>query len=520
MSRLRVAFVSFHTSPGDPPGVADAGGMNVYVDRLARALGDLDVAVDVFTRSAARAATDEVAAGVRIVALPGGPPGPLAKEELTPHAPAFATAIAAYARAMRARYDIVHSHYWQSGVAGIALARRWDVPLVHTHHTIGAFKNETRPAGAPLEPELRLRAERAVIGAAALVTASTDEERLWIGGSSARTLTPGVDHRLFRPGDRTAARSWLDLDDRPLFLAAGRIQALKGLELAVRALPLVDDLSTRRRPSASRRSEHAPSPRIAHCRPRQRAARREPRRESCKSRRTRRRRARAGRQSDPRRAPRGGSRGRGRSRACRSLAQARRCETTAEPNRGRARRPQPSRQWHARRRQPARQQTSRGSARTARPRLHRLPTHQLQSLAQQDGHTSITLAPAARDSLTAPTPRERHAIRATWASASSGGRRPTRQSPNVQWQPRGLVSGVLRSGGRVVGSFVMQDDAGVTKLESRFVGDPIGIYFKGRLVAELGASRATAGPDRCQPIVPGVPVSSLISLLHQTRRHA
>ena len=244
MSRLRVAFVSFHTSPGDAPGAADAGGMNVYVDRLARALGDLDVAVDVFTRSAARAATDEVAAGVRIVALPGGPPGPLAKEELTAHAPAFATAIAAYARAMRARYDIVHSHYWQSGVAGIALARRWDVPLVHTHHTIGAFKNETRPAGAPLEPELRLRAERAVIGAAALVTASTDEERLWIGGSSVRTLTPGVDHRLFRPGDRTAARSWLDLDDRPLFLAAGRIQALKGLELAVRALPLVDERST------------------------------------------------------------------------------------------------------------------------------------------------------------------------------------------------------------------------------------------------------------------------------------
>jgi D-inositol-3-phosphate glycosyltransferase len=244
MSRLRVAFVSFHTSPGDPPGFADAGGMNVYVDRLARALGALDVAVDVFTRSAARAATDEVAVGVRIVALPSGPPGPLAKEELIPHAPAFAGAVAAYARTARARYDIVHSHYWQSGVAAIALARRWDVPLVHTHHTIGALKNETRPAGATLEPELRLRAERAVISAAALVTASTDQERLWIGGSSARTLTPGVDHRLFRPGNHTTARSWLDLDDRPLFLAAGRIQALKGLELAVRALPLVDDVST------------------------------------------------------------------------------------------------------------------------------------------------------------------------------------------------------------------------------------------------------------------------------------
>jgi D-inositol-3-phosphate glycosyltransferase len=244
MSRLRVAFVSFHTSPGDTPGVADAGGMNVYVDQLARALGELDVAVDVFTRSAGPAVAEEVAAGVRIVALPGGPPGPLAKEELLPHAPAFATAIAQYACVAHARYDILHSHYWQSGVAAIALTRMWKVPLVHTHHTIGALKNETRPMGVPPEPELRLRAERAVIAAAALVTASTEEERLWIGDSNAQQLTPGVDHRLFRPGDRSAARSWLRLDDRPLFLAAGRIQALKGLELAVRALPLVDDIST------------------------------------------------------------------------------------------------------------------------------------------------------------------------------------------------------------------------------------------------------------------------------------
>ena len=141
MSRLRVAFVSFHTSPGDPPGAADAGGMNVYVDRLARALAELDVAIDIFTRSPGLAVTDEVATGVSIVALPGGPPGPLAKEQLTAHAPAFATAIAEHVRAARARYDIVHSHYWQSGLAAIALARRWGVPLVHTHHTIGARKN-------------------------------------------------------------------------------------------------------------------------------------------------------------------------------------------------------------------------------------------------------------------------------------------------------------------------------------------------------------------------------------------
>ncbi len=58
------------------------------------------------------------------------------------------------------------------------------------------------------------------------------------------------------------------------------------------------------------------------------------------------------------------------------------------------------------------------------------------------------------------------------------------------------VPGVLRSGGRLVGSFVMsvQDDLGVTKLETRFVGDPIGIYLKGKLVADLGASFPSTPP--------------------------
>src|SRR5438067_1844207 len=114
---MRVAFVSFHTSPGDLPGAGDAGGMNVYVDRLADALARRGVAVDVFTRSAGAAAVDEAAPGVRTIAIPAGPPGRLAKEELTPHLPSFADAVVRHASAARGRYDLVHSHYWQSGMA-------------------------------------------------------------------------------------------------------------------------------------------------------------------------------------------------------------------------------------------------------------------------------------------------------------------------------------------------------------------------------------------------------------------
>jgi D-inositol-3-phosphate glycosyltransferase len=243
---MRVAFVSFHTSPGEQPGSGDAGGMNVYVDRLARALAGRGVAVDVFTRSAGPAAIDEAAPGVRTIALPAGPSGPAPKEELVPHVPAFADAVASHVAAAGVSYDLVHSHYWQSGLAAIPLARRWRVPLVHTHHTLGKVKDETRPPGAAGEPDERLRAEREVVAAAALVTASTEDERRRLAGGAVRTLAPGVDHRLFRPGDRSAGRRRVGLrsDGGPLLLAVGRIQPLKGLELAIRALRLLDPRAT------------------------------------------------------------------------------------------------------------------------------------------------------------------------------------------------------------------------------------------------------------------------------------
>jgi D-inositol-3-phosphate glycosyltransferase len=237
---LRVAFVSFHTSPSDEPGAGDAGGMNVYVDRLARSLAARGVEIDVFTRATAAPAVDEVAPGVRTIALPAGQAGVVPKEALTPLAPAFGLAIAAFSRAGRLRYDLVHSHYWQSGVAAMPLARLWRIPLVHTHHTLAEVKNGALPAGAAPEPNVRLRAEQIVMSGAALVTASTDEERRRAGGRTVRTLTPGVDHVTFRPGDRGGARRRLGLATDPVFLAVGRIQSLKGLDLAVHALRHVD----------------------------------------------------------------------------------------------------------------------------------------------------------------------------------------------------------------------------------------------------------------------------------------
>ena len=142
-------------------------------------------------------------------------------------------------------YDVVHSHYWHSGLAGLPVAEAWNAPLVHSHHTLGKVKNRFLAPGDSPEPDERLRGEREVIQKADVLVASTDEE--WgqlsclYGAPHDRlkVIHPGVNHSMFFPGDALAARAELGLDDQVTVLYVGRIQPLKGLELAIRAVEQV-----------------------------------------------------------------------------------------------------------------------------------------------------------------------------------------------------------------------------------------------------------------------------------------
>ncbi|MGH2748118.1 MAG: glycosyltransferase [Actinomycetota bacterium] len=216
--------------------------MTIYVRALAAAMARLGVHTDVFTRaSSSSREIVELSPGVRVISMPAGPPTPLPKHKLRHHVGDFAAGLRAFALGQRVSYDLVHSHYWQSGLAGKRLAGMWGVPLVHSHHTLGKVKNRFLAPGDEAEPQTRLDGEAEVIESADVLIASTDEEWKQLaclyGASHDRlkTLHPGVDHAIFRPGDRARARSRLGLSDEAVMLYAGRIQPLKGLELAVRA---------------------------------------------------------------------------------------------------------------------------------------------------------------------------------------------------------------------------------------------------------------------------------------------
>jgi D-inositol-3-phosphate glycosyltransferase len=227
--------------------------MTIYVRALAEAMAGKGVHTDIFTRAdGATPRMAEISPGVRVMGVDAGPASPIPKEELWRYVEDFGWGIRALATLQRSGYDVIHSHYWQSGLTAAALVGVWNAPLVHSHHTLGRVKNRFLPPGDTPEPEDRLLGETKVIETADVLLASTEEEQQNLAcmygapHDRLKMLPPGVDHELFSPGDRGAARDVLGIGgDESVVLYVGRIQRLKGLELAIRSFRELVDLADR-----------------------------------------------------------------------------------------------------------------------------------------------------------------------------------------------------------------------------------------------------------------------------------
>ncbi|GAA0990602.1 glycosyltransferase [Subtercola frigoramans] len=232
----RIGLVSVHTSPLAPPGADDAGGMNVYVVALAEALADRGFDVELLTRSSNPLDPEigHTPRGVPVRLLRAGPQQPVPKDDLARHMYAFRDAL----RALPA-FDLLHSHYWVSGAAVLSVAEEQGIPHVQSLHTVAALKNLHLAPGDHPEPAERLWAEKRLVTDSQVTLASTEAERAAIitaygvDPSLVEVVVPGVDTELFHPGPQGAGSS---APERAIVLALGRIQPLKGQDLAIRAI--------------------------------------------------------------------------------------------------------------------------------------------------------------------------------------------------------------------------------------------------------------------------------------------
>jgi D-inositol-3-phosphate glycosyltransferase len=238
-------MLSVHTSPLDQPGTGDAGGLNVYVVETASRMAARGIAIEIFTRgtSSDLPPAVELFPGVTVRHVTAGPYEGLGKDDLPGQLCAFTAGVMrTEARRPLGWYDLVHSHYWLSGQVGWLAAERWQVPLVHSMHTMARVKNHALATGDSPEPPGREIGEAQVVEAADRLVANTDDEAKSLielydaQPSKVVVVPPGVDLDVFRPMDQRLARAGRGLAaDALVLLFVGRIQPLKAPDLLLLA---------------------------------------------------------------------------------------------------------------------------------------------------------------------------------------------------------------------------------------------------------------------------------------------
>ena len=216
-------FISDHGDPLAPLGGEQAGGQNNYVKQLALSLEKEGHQVDVVTHwcNPEDSQIETFGYACRVIRIAAGKKKYVPKSELFELLPTFYEEMKSTLNLRN--YDLIHTHYWLSGVLGSFIKEEYKTPWVHTNHSLGIAKANA----TGVKESTRLLLEKMILTSADSIVATTNNEknliRSFVDSPSPTEVIPiGVDQS-FQPLPKQEEPA------TPYFAFAGRLQKTKGI---------------------------------------------------------------------------------------------------------------------------------------------------------------------------------------------------------------------------------------------------------------------------------------------------
>jgi D-inositol-3-phosphate glycosyltransferase len=246
--KLRIAMLSVHSCPFGELGAENTGGMSVYIRELCKELGRRGHIVDVFTRTHEPIHDQIIGFGqnARLIHFKAGDEEDTNRLKIYPYLSEFSRQVDKFSRQNGYHYDLIHSHYWLSGLVGRQLQQWWDIPHVTMFHTLGAVKNAVDTGIR--EPEVRIKSEKEIIKDCHRIIAPTGREKDYLinyYNASPETISIipcGVNLDIFRIIEKEIARNSLGFNGEGIILFVGRIVPIKGIDKLLMALNHLENI--------------------------------------------------------------------------------------------------------------------------------------------------------------------------------------------------------------------------------------------------------------------------------------
>ena len=208
---MKILQISFHTAPFGSAGKFDSGGLNIYVEKISDQLSKNNHVTVVTAEKA-----ESFAKGNLDFQSLNLFDRDLSVEDKEIYLQEFINKL--YELVDLESFDVIHAHYWLSGLVGKEIANKFNKPLVYTSHSLGIFLE-----GYNKE---RVDCEKIIMTSSDVITTSSQFEKNMISenykidSSKMKLVKPGVDVEIFVPNS--------EIKRENIFLSIGRIQEQKG----------------------------------------------------------------------------------------------------------------------------------------------------------------------------------------------------------------------------------------------------------------------------------------------------